>query len=132
MDDAWDDKSVDDVKFEPSPTESFLSMPGDVYPPLFATPAATVNPLEVMTPGADDGSRKDDLAVLSALATATSSAASACDAMSDAPTPAAGEKKPAKKRKSWGQVLPEPKTNLPPRYVVVLSARPPIARRSRC
>lgn len=27
------------------------------------------------------------------------------------------EKKPAKKRKSWGQVLPEPKTNLPPRYV---------------
>ncbi|CAH0014850.1 unnamed protein product [Clonostachys rhizophaga] len=25
------------------------------------------------------------------------------------------EKKPTKKRKSWGQVLPEPKTNLPPR-----------------
>jgi hypothetical protein len=25
------------------------------------------------------------------------------------------EKKPAKKRKSWGQQLPEPKTNLPPR-----------------
>ncbi|OCL03799.1 hypothetical protein AOQ84DRAFT_347098 [Glonium stellatum] len=25
------------------------------------------------------------------------------------------ESKPAKKRKSWGQVLPEPKTNLPPR-----------------
>ncbi|KAJ3565655.1 hypothetical protein NPX13_g7427 [Xylaria arbuscula] len=33
-----------------------------------------------------------------------------------AATPAAeGEKKPVKKRKSWGQVLPEPKTNLPPR-----------------
>ncbi|KAH8164720.1 hypothetical protein CIB48_g3525 [Xylaria polymorpha] len=30
-------------------------------------------------------------------------------------TPADGEKKPVKKRKSWGQVLPEPKTNLPPR-----------------
>lgn len=29
-------------------------------------------------------------------------------------TPEAGEKKP-KKRKSWGQVLPEPKTSLPPR-----------------
>lgn len=28
------------------------------------------------------------------------------------------EKKPVKKRKSWGQVLPEPKTNLPPRYVM--------------
>ena len=26
-------------------------------------------------------------------------------------------KKPAKKRKSWGQELPTPKTNLPPRYV---------------
>lgn len=25
------------------------------------------------------------------------------------------EKKPAKKRKSWGQELPTPKTNLPPR-----------------
>lgn len=31
-------------------------------------------------------------------------------------TPEAGEKKP-KKRKSWGQVLPEPKTSLPPRFV---------------
>lgn len=31
-------------------------------------------------------------------------------------TPEAGEKKP-KKRKSWGQVLPEPKTQLPPRFV---------------
>lgn len=27
------------------------------------------------------------------------------------------EKKPVKKRKSWGQELPTPKTNLPPRYV---------------
>lgn len=27
------------------------------------------------------------------------------------------DKKPAKKRKSWGQELPVPKTNLPPRYV---------------
>lgn len=29
-----------------------------------------------------------------------------------------GEKKEPKKRKSWGQQLPEPKTNLAPRYVV--------------
>jgi hypothetical protein len=29
--------------------------------------------------------------------------------------PRSGEAKPVKKRKSWGQVLPEPKTNLPPR-----------------
>ena len=27
------------------------------------------------------------------------------------------DKKPAKKRKSWGQELPTPKTTLPPRYV---------------
>ena len=26
-------------------------------------------------------------------------------------------KRPTKKRKSWGQELPTPKTNLPPRYV---------------
>lgn len=29
-------------------------------------------------------------------------------------------KKPTKKRKSWGQELPTPKTNLPPRYVLTL------------
>ena len=28
------------------------------------------------------------------------------------------EKKPTKKRKSWGQELPTPKTNLPPRYAL--------------
>lgn len=31
------------------------------------------------------------------------------------PTPSSSDAKPVKKRKSWGQVLPEPKTNLPPR-----------------
>jgi transcriptional activator HAC1 len=30
-------------------------------------------------------------------------------------TPSPEDKKPAKKRKSWGQELPTPKTNLPPR-----------------
>ncbi len=34
---------------------------------------------------------------------------------SSTPAPAATESKPVKKRKSWGQVLPEPKTALPPR-----------------
>lgn len=42
------------------------------------------------------------------------------DDMSPAPstsqsTPPPSDSKPVKKRKSWGQVLPEPKTNLPPR-----------------
>lgn len=33
-------------------------------------------------------------------------------------TPEASDSaKKSKKRKSWGQVLPEPKTNLPPRFV---------------
>lgn len=35
------------------------------------------------------------------------------------------EKKPAKKRKSWGQELPVPKTNLPPRYVSLGNPRWP-------
>lgn len=34
---------------------------------------------------------------------------------SQSPPATTTETKPAKKRKSWGQVLPEPKTNLPPR-----------------
>lgn len=33
------------------------------------------------------------------------------------PEPKSDTKKPAKKRKSWGQELPVPKTNLPPRCV---------------
>lgn len=37
--------------------------------------------------------------------------------------PKSEEKKPAKKRKSWGQELPVPKTNLPPRYAAVTSSR---------
>ncbi|KAI0551701.1 hypothetical protein F4679DRAFT_537675 [Xylaria curta] len=81
------------VKFEASPAESFLSTPGELYPSLFAsTPETAMDPEGVMTPESYAG---DDN---------TSS------------TPAAeAEKKPVKKRKSWGQVLPEPKTNLPPR-----------------
>lgn len=95
--------STPQVKFENSPAESFISTPGaDMYP-LFGTPApSTMNPLEsVMTPSsvADDQSEDSpDPAGESA----------------DSPAPD-GEKKPVKKRKSWGQVLPEPKTCLPPR-----------------
>jgi transcriptional activator HAC1 len=32
------------------------------------------------------------------------------------------EKRPTKKRKSWGQELPTPKTNLPPRLTITLSS----------
>ncbi|CAJ2503663.1 Uu.00g110570.m01.CDS01 [Anthostomella pinea] len=86
--------STPQVKFEPSPTESLMSAPGEMYPSLFAT--STDMDLEsVMTPEsfADDHNGSE---------------------MGSTPAPESGEKK-TKKRKSWGQVLPEPKTNLPPR-----------------
>ncbi|KAI0384921.1 hypothetical protein F5Y04DRAFT_201474 [Hypomontagnella monticulosa] len=94
--------STPQVKFEASPAESLMSVPGDMYPSLFSTPA-TLNPLEsVMTPQSYSGD--GDLASQPATSQATPS-----------PAPEGSEKKPVKKRKSWGQVLPEPKTNLPPR-----------------
>ena len=55
--------------------------------------------------------------------------------MAGTPAP---EKKPVKKRKSWGQQLPEPKTNLPPRYnlkggfkIVDMSANPLTRKRAK-
>lgn len=89
------------MKLENSPAESFISTPGDNYASLFtaSTPSAanTMNPMEMMTPK----SFTDDKA-----------SGSVEDEEETSPS---GDKKPAKKRKSWGQVLPEPKTNLPPR-----------------
>ncbi|XDG08035.1 hypothetical protein ABKA04_007650 [Annulohypoxylon sp. FPYF3050] len=85
------------VKFEASPAESLMSVPGDMYPSLFAT-SSSVNTLEsVMTPQSFTEEK------------------SASTEPTPSPAPENAEKKPAKKRKSWGQVLPEPKTNLPPR-----------------
>ncbi|KAL7783898.1 transcriptional activator hac1 [Trichoderma ceciliae] len=107
------------IKFEASPTESFLSAPGDNFPSLFAvsTPssvATTMNPMEMMTPQsfADDKleSRLSVIPEQSAEAEEDDD-----DAASPAESPSTSDKKPVKKRKSWGQVLPEPKTNLPPR-----------------
>lgn len=112
--DSWDATTTSpNLPFENSPAESFLSTPSDMYPPLFAsTPASsTMNPLEIMTPKSSgeekaEGSDLTDLADLADLN------------LPEIPsTPgSASEKKSSKKRKSWGQVLPEPKTNLPPRY----------------
>ncbi|KAL8707672.1 MAG: hypothetical protein Q9220_007334 [cf. Caloplaca sp. 1 TL-2023] len=47
---------------------------------------------------------------VSMAALASTPAPSSCDGREEE-----GDKKPAKKRKSWGQELPTPKTNLPPR-----------------
>lgn len=80
-----------------SPAESFLSVDCDSYSSLFES---TDSPHQVMTPTSTyDESRQS---------------ASPEDEASTG-TPDSSDKKPTKKRKSWGQVLPEPKTNLPPR-----------------
>ena len=74
--------------------DSFVSSPGSQYPPMF--PSDDMDGEDCMTPqsGFDDEQGLFD------------------GSMSGTPAP---EKKQVKKRKSWGQQLPEPKTNLPPR-----------------
>lgn len=98
------------LKFENSPAESFISTPGESYSSLFAvsTPTAsnTMNPMEMMTPQSCTEDKYNPSAETTGLPTIPESESS------PAPT---SEKKTTKKRKSWGQVLPEPKTNLPPR-----------------
>ena len=93
------------IKFEHSPTDSladsFVSTPGTIYPPLFND---TMDPSEAMTPQ----SPYDEDSMFGGSMNGGSS-------MAGTPAP---EKKPVKKRKSWGQQLPEPKTNLPPRYIL--------------
>ncbi|KAH9223301.1 hypothetical protein DL95DRAFT_353461 [Leptodontidium sp. 2 PMI_412] len=90
------------IKFEHSPADSladsFVSTPNTAYPSLFHT-NDTMDPSEVMTPRSYDDE---------------SMFGGSMNGGSTAGTPAP-EKKPVKKRKSWGQQLPEPKTNLPPR-----------------
>jgi transcriptional activator HAC1 len=103
---------MDDVqiKYEESPVESlvdsFVSTPGSQYPPMFP-PNGTMNPSEAMTPPFNDDDSMFDQSIMGSMA--------------GTPAP---EKKPVKKRKSWGQQLPEPKTNLPPRYASKLLSQP--------
>ncbi|KAF4469498.1 Transcriptional activator hac1 [Fusarium albosuccineum] len=96
------------AKCEHSPAESLLSIPGDPYQSLFATAttpiaAPTMNPMEMMTPQSfNEAMSPGALNTVKEEEPATT------------PTPEP-EKRTTKKRKSWGQVLPQPKTNLPPR-----------------
>jgi len=105
--DSWEQTSPI-IKFEDSPAESFVSTPGELYPSLFgdanSAPDNTVDPSDMMTPPSFND---DDDAGVSA-SPSTTSAPPGTGSVSP-------EKKQTKKRKSWGQVLPEPKTNLPPR-----------------
>ncbi|UNI22346.1 transcription factor that binds to CRE motif [Purpureocillium takamizusanense] len=103
------------ANLEASPVESFVSTPGDSYPSLFSTttpssPSATINPMDMMTPKSYvDDAQSSRLSVVPEDLTSAEAEAEA------EVSPESSDKKPAKKRKSWGQVLPEPKTNLPPR-----------------
>ncbi|KAL2136533.1 hypothetical protein VTI74DRAFT_3078 [Chaetomium olivicolor] len=115
--DSWATRTASpSIKFEDSPAESLLSAPDEMYPSLFGTtpaPTATVSPLEMLTPQSFTEEKQPDLGVLALSALTQSTLAQPPTAPATAtPEP---EKKPVKKRKSWGQVLPEPKTNLPPR-----------------
>lgn len=90
-----------------SPAESLLSAPGDNYTSLFESSSpdnsvATMNPMDIMTPQSYSGDKSDRLSPVAEDEEASGEAGD-------------NDKKPTKKRKSWGQVLPEPKTNLPPR-----------------
>ncbi|KAL6819756.1 transcriptional activator HAC1 [Trichoderma camerunense] len=102
------------LKFEASPAESFLSAPGDNFSSLFADSSSipsTLNPKEMMTPDSFADDRLD-----SRLSAIPESPEADDDVdISAGAEHSSSEKKPVKKRKSWGQVLPEPKTNLPPR-----------------
>ncbi|KAF5721873.1 transcriptional activator hac1 [Fusarium mundagurra] len=94
-------------QFFQSPADSLMSATEDAYTSLFAatTPSAdsTVNPMDMLTPK----SYNDD-----SLLPMIKQEEGVVSTPSPSPAP---EKKTTKKRKSWGQVLPEPKTNLPPR-----------------
>ncbi|KAM0744013.1 hypothetical protein ACQRIT_001327 [Beauveria bassiana] len=92
-----------------SPAESLLSAPSDNYTSLFAESSTpdhnlTMDPMEMMTPQSYACDRSDRLSPVAEDGTEIKT--------EDQDT---NDKRPAKKRKSWGQVLPEPKTNLPPR-----------------
>jgi len=123
------------VKVETSPTGSLLSDPSGVYPSLFsgstvassaaATPTDTGAASNFLAGSGDDmdfaskgPSFQASLASLAEEGDDISDASLDASKVSvDADSAASSDKRPTKKRKSWGQVLPEPKTNLPPRYV---------------
>lgn len=75
-----------------------------------ANPLATISsPFDRDTMDSPDFLKMEDLDHNDHLTTTSASSATAT------PPPVIVQSKPAKKRKSWGQQLPEPKTTLPPR-----------------
>ncbi|KAI9781246.1 MAG: hypothetical protein M1816_002429 [Peltula sp. TS41687] len=76
-----------------STTDSLLSVPDDQFDTLFDHDGTISPAVTALAPPSVIGSETPE----------------------PASSPREGERKPAKKRKSWGQELPTPKTNLPPR-----------------
>lgn len=85
-----------------SPADSLLSVPGDSYDSLFGSEGAVSPVVTALTPESLD----DDCQ-------------SSRQTSSQPSSELQDSKKPVKKRKSWGQELPTPKTNLPPRYATL-------------
>ncbi|KIH94084.1 hypothetical protein SPBR_05884 [Sporothrix brasiliensis 5110] len=101
---------------ETSPTGSLLSDPGS------ATPTDSSAAATQLIVSADDMDMVlKGPSFQSSLASVAEEGDSISDALQEASQAtvdadaAASDKKQTKKRKSWGQILPEPKTNLPPR-----------------
>ncbi|OJD39912.1 transcriptional activator hac1 [Diplodia corticola] len=82
----------------------------------FSNPAMTATPLEfsMLTPPASDIPATIKMEDLHS-APSPAAVPEAAPATPSAATSSTTHKSQPKKRKSWGQVLPEPKTNLPPR-----------------
>ncbi|KAK7538806.1 uncharacterized protein J3D65DRAFT_623185 [Phyllosticta citribraziliensis] len=84
-----------------------------------STPSAPVADLYPSTPSSSDAPATIKMEDLQRSTTPSSAAPPDAPASMLTPppssTPSPGQQKQPKKRKSWGQVLPEPKTNLPPR-----------------
>ncbi|KAG9228107.1 hypothetical protein BJ875DRAFT_390110 [Amylocarpus encephaloides] len=99
------------IKYEHSPADSLaesFSTPSTQYASLFDT-TDTIDPIDIdtidiMSPAMTPRSYEGDSMFGGSIRGES--------VLEDTPST---DKKPVKKRKSWGQQLPEPKTNLPPR-----------------
>jgi hypothetical protein len=87
-----------------TPTMMASSTTTTLTPPEASTPSADANPTTI---------KMEDLQV--PFSTPSPAPSSFSSNSASTPAPSTSDAKPVKKRKSWGQVLPEPKTSLPPR-----------------
>ncbi|CAK7567632.1 MAG: transcription factor that binds to CRE motif [Sporothrix epigloea] len=106
------------IKIETSPADSLLSDPSEVYPSLFSGSSVASSAAATPTDTGDDeiiDFNLDTSAFEGSIVPSAREALGDSKLLSLAEQETTTDKKATKKRKSWGQVLPEPKTNLPPR-----------------